>query len=210
MELLDRSTEMRDFFASRCDDYDSVHEEYMPTKTLLADALPDNVCRILDVGAGTGLELFSLFNRFPHAEVTAVDICPEMLARLARRPFADRVRCICGDFFTADIGTGYDAVISTSALHHFAPEEKEQLYRRILNTLRPGGIFLNSDYIAINSQDEANRFAFYHNNDGSIPHIDTPLTPEHEHRLLIAAGFADVTVEPTPRDNYRLFTAKRL
>lgn len=209
MDVLDRNTELRDFFASRCDDYDSVHEEYMPTKTLLTDALPPNVRRILDVGAGTGLELFALFNRFPHAEVTAVDICPEMLARLARRPFADRVRCICGDFFTADLGTGYDAVISTSALHHFFPEEKGRLYRRLFDTLRPGGILLNSDYIAISDQDEADRFALYRGNDGSIPHIDTPLTPEHEHELLAAVGFADVTVAPTPRDNYRLFTAKR-
>lgn len=209
MDLLNRNTEMRDFFASRCDDYDSVHEEYMPTKTLLTDALPANVCRILDIGAGTGLELFALFTRFPHAEVTAVDICQEMLDRLALRPFADRVKCVCGDFFTADLGAGYDAVISTSALHHFAPEEKGLLYRRILSTLRPGGIFLNSDYIAINDQDEANRFAFYRNNDGSIPHIDTPLTPEHEQALLIDAGFVGVTVNPTPRSNYRLFSAQR-
>lgn len=209
MELLDRNAEMRDFFASRCDVYDSVHEEYMPTKTLLTDALPADTCRILDIGAGTGLELFAFFSRFPNAEVTAVDICTEMLARLAERPFADRVRCICGDFFTADLGKGYDAVISTSALHHFAPEDKVQLYRRIFDVLRPGGIFLNSDYIALNSRDEANRFAFYRDNDGSIPHIDTPLTPEHEHRLLIAAGFADVTADPTPRSNYLLFSAKK-
>lgn len=209
MDLLNRNTEMRDFFASRCDGYDAVHEEFMPTKTILSDALPEDTCRILDIGAGTGLELFSVFARFPHAEVTAVDICREMLDRLASRPFADRVKCICGDFFIADLGAGYDAVISTSALHHFAPEEKLTLYRRIRETLRPGGIFLNSDYIAISDQDEANRFAFYHKNDGSIPHIDTPLTPEHEHELLIAAGFAEVKVEPTPRNNYRLFSAKR-
>lgn len=209
MELLERNAEMRDFFAQRCDGYDAVHEEFMPTKNVLADALPESACRILDIGAGTGLELFALFSRFPHAEVTAVDICAEMLARLAERPFADRVSCICGDFFTADLGTGYDAVISTSALHHFAPEDKVQLYRRIFNALRPGGVFLNSDYIAISSRDEANRFAFYRNNDGSVPHIDTPLTPEHEHRLLIAAGFVGVTAAPTSRNNYLLFSAKR-
>ena len=67
MELLDRNAEMRDFFASRCDVYDSVHEEYMPTKTLLTDALPADTCRILDIGAGTGLELFAFFSRFPNA-----------------------------------------------------------------------------------------------------------------------------------------------
>jgi len=207
MNLQERNKEMREFFARRIDDYDAVHEEFLPTKNVLTEALPQDTHRILDIGAGTGLELFALFQRFPYAEVTAVDICAEMLARLAERPFADRVKCICGDFFTADLGTGYDAVISTSALHHFTPEDKLLLYRRIFDALRPSGIFLNSDYIAISSRDEANRFAFYRDNIGNIPHIDTPLTPEHEHRLLSAAGFTNVTAEPTPRGNYLLFRA---
>lgn len=207
MNLQKRNKEMQDFFARRVDGYDDVHEEFLPTKNVLTEALPENTCRILDMGAGTGLELFALFSRFPRAEVTAVDICAEMLARLAERPFAARVTCICGDFFTADLGTGYDAVISTSALHHFTPEDKLILYRRIFDVLRPGGTFLNSDYVALSSREEADRFAAYQNNDGSIPHVDTPLTPEHEHRLLITAGFVDVTAEPTPRSNYLLFRA---
>ena len=207
MNLQKRNEEMRAFFALRIDGYDAVHEEFLPTKNVLTEAMPQDAHRILDIGAGTGLELFALFARFPHAEVTAVDICTEMLSRLAERPFAARVKCVCGDFFTTDLGTGYDAVISTSALHHFAPKDKLLLYRRILDALHPGGVFLNSDYIALSSQEEADRFAAYRDNDGSIPHIDTPLTPEHEHRLLIAAGFSNVTAEPTPRRNYLLFHA---
>ena len=207
MNLQKRNEEMRAFFALRIDDYDAVHEEFLPTKNVLTEAMPQDAHRILDIGAGTGLELFALFARFPRAEVTAVDICTEMLSRLEERPFAARVKCVCGDFFTADLGTGYDAVISTSALHHFAPKDKLLLYRRILDALHPGGVFLNSDYIALSSQEEADRFAAYRDNDGSIPHIDTPLTPEHEHRLLIAAGFSNVTAEPTPRRNYLIFHA---
>ena len=209
MDLQKRNEDMRRFFAERCDGYDDVHAEFMPTKSAITDALLEGTARILDLGAGTGLELFSLFARFPLAEVTAIDLCAEMLARLAERPFADHVRIICGDFFSADLGVGYDAVISTSALHHFAPADKLMLYRRIFAALRAGGLFINSDYIADSSESEARQFSLYRENDGTIPHIDTPLTAEHEHELLIAAGFTAVTADPVDRDNYLLFRAQK-
>ncbi len=209
MDLQERNEDMRRFFAERCDRYDNVHAEFMPTKSAITAALPDGSVRILDLGAGTGLELFSLFARFPRAEVTAIDLCAEMLARLAERPFADRVSIICGDFFTADLGTGYDAVISTSALHHFTSNDKLMLYRRVFSALRAGGIFINSDYIADSAESEARQFLLYRENDGTVPHIDTPLTAEHEHELLIAAGFTAVTAEPLERSNYLLFRAHK-
>lgn len=209
MDLKTRAEEMRSFFDRKIDTYDEVHAAFAETKKLLTDGLPDGTKTVLDLGAGTGLELIPLFERFPDIRVTAVDVSPKMLAVLAERPFADRVRIVCGDFFTADFGGPFDAVVSTSALHHFPPREKEELYRRIRGCLRPGGVFLNSDKVSPDRRAEAEALAEYEADPARWPHMDTPLAPSTETELLENAGFRQVFIAPTDRDNYRLFTAVR-
>lgn len=211
MDLTGRAEEMRAFFDRKADGYDDVHLSFMETKRALTDALPDGVSRVLDLGGGTGLELFPLFARFPEAEVTVIDVSPGMLAALAERPFTVHVRAVCGDFFKTDFGGPYDAVISTSALHHFEPGDKRTLYRKVFDCLTPGGLFLNSDKISENRQAEADAFAFYraHRDTGEYAHLDTPLAPSTEVRLLEDAGFRRITLSLTDRDNYRLFRGEK-
>lgn len=131
MNLYERNQKQRNFFNEKIDHYDRVHETYMETKKAIADSLDKDTKKILDLGAGTGLELIHLFELFPNASVTVVDISENMLSELAKRDFANQVVTICGDFFEVDFGDNYDAVVSTSALHHFKPEEKQLLYRKI-------------------------------------------------------------------------------
>lgn len=211
MNLTERAIDMRVFFDRKADGYDDVHRSFMETKTALTEALPDGTRRVLNLGGGTGLELFPLFERFPDAVVTVIDVSEKMLDALRRRPFADRVRPVPGDFFEVDFDSDYDAVISTSALHHFEPDDKLILWRKIYGCLRLGGLFLNADKISADRQAEADAFAFYRKNKGSenYPHIDTPLAPSTEVRLLEDAGFRNVTVTLTDRDNYRLFRGEK-
>ncbi len=208
-DLTARNDDLRRFFAERVATYDDVHTPFIPTKNALTERLPEGTRRVLDLGAGTGLELIALFDRFPDAAVTAVDLSEEMLAQLRARPFADRVTCICGSFFDADLGEGYDAVISTSALHHFTPAQKVDLYTRVRACLRPGGLFLNSDYIAETDAEEAMLADRLRDNDGSYAHVDTPLTIPHECEALRNADFARIAVAPVERESYRLFVASR-
>ena len=102
MNLTERAIDMRVFFDRKADGYDDVHRSFMETKTALTEALPDGTRRVLDLGGGTGLELFPLFERFPDAVVTVIDVSEKMLDALCRRPFADRVRPVPGDFFEVD------------------------------------------------------------------------------------------------------------
>jgi len=81
MELLKRNEEMRDFFNEKADGYDDVHLKMMDNKIAITALLPEKVERVLDLGAGTGLELIPLFERFPQAHVTVVDISAEMLKK---------------------------------------------------------------------------------------------------------------------------------
>lgn len=60
----------------------------METKKTLADNLDKDTSKILDLGAGTGLELIHLFEIYPNASVTVIDISENMLNELSKRAFA--------------------------------------------------------------------------------------------------------------------------
>lgn len=195
------------FFDNKIDEYDKTHEVFMKTKNELTKNLDDNVNNILDLGAGTGLELIELYKKHPMVKVTAIDISPKMLERLKERDFSSNVKTICGNFFKVDFGNNYDAVISTSALHHFLMKDKLILYKKIYDSLKNGGVFLNSDKIVNTNQEEIDAINYYNEFIEIKPHVDTPLSIEHETLILEKANFKDITVQEVDKDNYRLFKA---
>ncbi len=207
MDLEERNRSMQSFFNEKANEYDAVHAKLMNTKDALTATIPTHAKKILDLGVGTGLELFDLFSRVPDARVTGIDISEGMLAHLAERSFADRVRVICGNFFTVDFGNGYDAVISSSALHHFTAKDKMLLYRKIFESLAPNGMFLNADCIANTLDEEAAALSNYEQNKDRESHIDTPLAKESEEQLIRAVGFADVSITDLENPRYKLLVA---
>lgn len=209
MNLTKRNEEMRDFFNEKADGYDDVHLPMMANKAVIAETLPDGVRSVLDLGAGTGLELIPLFERFPQARVRAVDISIEMLNGLKQRPFADKLDVVCGDFFAVDFGDGYDAVISSAALHHFDGPEKARLYAKIFTCLKPGGMFVNSDRCLNTLKEQEARFREFRENGHNYRHFDTPLCVDSEREILQSAGFVDFAVRDLD-DRYKLLAAKKL
>ncbi|MBQ9806988.1 MAG: class I SAM-dependent methyltransferase [Clostridia bacterium] len=209
MKLEERNQSMRTFFNEKADGYDAVHAKLMDTKNALTAAIPTQAKRFLDLGIGTGLELFDLFERIPDAQVTGIDISEGMLEILKSRPFADRLTVINGNFFDVDFGNGYDAVISSSALHHFPAEDKAILYKQIFCALKPNGWFLNSDCICNTKQEETEAFAHYEANKLIEAHIDTPLSVQTETNLLQAAGFSSLHFTDLENPRYKLLIAKK-
>lgn len=210
MNLQERNQKVRAFFNEKIDTYDDVHKEFMQTKTVLADNLDKDVKRILDLGAGTGLELIHLFELFPKADVTVIDITENMLDKLKQRSFADHVTTICGDFFEVPFGEKYDAVISTSALHHFKKEEKMKLYKKIFECLRNNGEFINCDYIALTQEIEDEQLYELEHNMDDDKHIDIPLTVENELEILKTVGFEDVIATNVDKESYSLIKARKI
>ena len=207
MDLQGRNQKQREFFNSKIDTYDLDHSEFMKTKEAITENLEENVERILDLGAGTGLELISLFEKYPNVKVTVIDISENMLDKLKTRSFANQVTIICGDFFETDFGQDYDAVISTSALHHFKQVEKAILYKKIFDCLKEDGYFINCDRIALTDEFQASQLYLLENEIDKHKHIDTPITVENELYLLKETGFKLITLSDVDKEEYKLIKA---
>ncbi len=210
MNLYERNKRVMDFFDEKIDTYDDVHREFMQSKKSLIDALNGDVKKVLDLGAGTGLELIYLFQKYPNCHVTVIDISKKMLDKLKQRDFANNVDTICGDFFKVPFGNDYDAVISTSALHHFKKEEKKVLYCKILGCLKENGYFINCDYIAQSQNIEDEQLYKLEHNFDDYKHIDIPLTVDHELEVLKETGFEDIATNNVDLERYKLIKARKL
>ena len=207
MNRADRNRQMLEFFAQRAADYDAVHLLMMDNKRAITQALLGSPRCILDLGVGTGLELIPLFERFPEAHVTGIDLAQPMLDELKKRGFASRVTVQRGDFFEVPFGEGYDAAISSAALHHFTEADKALLYAKVFCALKPGGQWINTDRFAATQQEQDAGFCAYALNPNAQPHMDTPLTLDNEYRLLSDAGFCSIEILPLKDPRYRLMTA---
>lgn len=198
--------EMSDFFTKRLDDYEEHMSIWEKSYQIFAEMLPAECRKILDLGCGTGMELERIWQRNPNVEVTGVDLCQNMLDKLLKKHSDKRLTTVCEDYFQYDPGQDkWDAVISFESLHHFLPERKRELYRKVYNSLKRGGIFLSGDYIACCDEEEEilrqvylkkrKQFAIP---DQSFVHFDIPLTLEHEKELLQGAGFVIEEVRDNP------------
>ena len=198
--------EMSDFFMKRLDDYEEHMSNWEESYRIFAENLPLRCENILDLGCGTGLELDKIWQINPQIEVTGVDLCADMLAKLLAKHHDKPLTTICEDYFQYDFGRGkWDTVISFESLHHFLPERKRALYRKIYESLKVGGIFLLGDYIASCDEEEALLRGVYleKRKQSGIPderfvHFDIPLTLEHETELIQGAGFVIEKVLDNP------------
>jgi SAM-dependent methyltransferase len=108
-------------------------------RELAADSPPH---RILDLGSGTGTGTFALLQRFPDAEVTAMDISAALLDHLTGRArvlgLADRVRAIPADLDAAWPALDpVDLAWASASLHHMA--DPDRILTHVRAALRPGG-----------------------------------------------------------------------
>ena len=210
MNLKERNDSNRNFFNRVVDiDYDKKHLEFMEGKTKISTLLDNDVKKVLDLGAGTGLELIPIFEKFPDIEITVVDLTEKMLAVLKER-FKDKdINIIRGDFFEVDLGGNYDAVISSAALHHFDEKDKLALFKKAYDALKKGGQFINNDHYAASQEEQDRLLDEYISNPNLRAHMDTPLTIDNEKRLLELAGFKDVNSLEEKNKKYQLVYARK-
>ena len=131
--------------------YDQTIRKFIPGyEEVLARAADEiagvNAEHVLDLGAGTGAFAERILERNARATVELLDVDAEMLAqaRVRLKRFGRRARFRQQSFH--DSLPGCDAAAASLALHHVpVMEDKAELYRRICETLAPGGVLVNAD-----------------------------------------------------------------
>jgi tRNA (cmo5U34)-methyltransferase len=195
---------MSDFFTQRVDGYDNhminnvvgCKEGY----TKMAELLPRTAFNLLDLGCGTGLELDEIFKTHPNIKVTGVDLTKAMLDVLKQKHPNKDLTLIHASYFDYDFGIErFDAIISFQTMHHYSHEQKIKLYSRAYSALKPGGKYIECDYMVIEQKDED--FYFKENErirkeqnipDGEFYHYDTPCTIDNQLKMLRIAKFEKV------------------
>jgi O-methyltransferase domain len=113
--------------------------------------LPASPRALLDIGGGHGSYSARLVERYPTLTATVLDL-PGSAAigreLIASAGLADRVLFRDGDATTAELGSGYDAVLCFNIVHHLTPEDAAALFRRIGCALNPGGTLAVLDVFA--------------------------------------------------------------
>ena len=118
------------------------------------------VGNLLDLGAGDGLASAEVMKHQPVQSVTLTDFSDPFLDA-ARERFADSdldVEFVAGDFRENDWHPAveargpFDMVVSRFAIHHIPDEMKKSLYGKVLEWLKPGGMFVQIEHTASPSE----------------------------------------------------------
>jgi tRNA (cmo5U34)-methyltransferase len=191
------------FFDNRVDTYEDHMKEnrtYEAEQMQLSyqfDETSDPV-EILDLGAGTGMEIEYILRRAPNARFLCIDLSAAMLAKLCEKytHLGDQIETVKASYFDYDFGEGrFDYVVAASTMHHWLYADKLDLYRRIHRALKPGGRFIDHDYIVAPEQEYAllDRYLRLRESgqlrDDTAYHIDIPFSMWTERRVLREAGF---------------------
>lgn len=110
--------------------------------------------KVLDLACGPGSVTKRVLDRFPAATVVALDIDP-LLLHLAAGAFATdaRVEIVSRNLDDAGwadgLGDGFDAVLTTTAMHWLSAEALQRVYEGVARILKPGGVFANADWMTI-------------------------------------------------------------
>jgi len=107
----------------------------------------------LDLGSGDGPLAGLILERFPRSTARLVDFSIPMIDLGHRKlaQFAKRYKYVEWDLnlghWPTQLEGPFDAVVSSSALHHLEDTRKQWLFYQIFNQLVPGGWFANFDFL---------------------------------------------------------------
>jgi len=118
-------------------------------------ACPAGVASLLDLGCGDGVLGRLLMERYPAAQGVFVDFSEPMLDAAREKVDTARAKIIQADLrepawwdALPRAAVPFDVIVSGYAIHHLSNERKQELYRQIFYLLKPGGVFVNIDYVA--------------------------------------------------------------
>ena len=123
-------------------EYDELEEVVAEAASAVAAA------RILDLGSGTGETARRVLERHVGASIVLVDSSAEMLTAAREALAKDRIESVLVQRLEDPLPAGpFDLVVSALAVHHLESADKQVLFRRIAEVLRPGGRFVLADVV---------------------------------------------------------------
>jgi phosphoethanolamine N-methyltransferase len=150
---------------------------------------------ILDIGCGTGGPTIVLAGETGATAVIGIDVQSKLL-QLAWEYARDAGVVEKVEFRLVDPGplpfadNSIDVVFSKDALAHFA--DKTAIYREILRVLRPGGIFLASDWLGGENTATSPEWARFIE---LSKHVMTMKTAAEAEAMMVAVGFMNVSTK---------------
>lgn len=114
--------------------------------------LPVTARRLLDVGGGHGLHAINFCSRYPDLSATILD-WPQTRkiaeANITAAGMDQRVSFREGDFWTDDLGSGYDVALLFNIIHMYLPDKNIELLQKVGGALNPGGVIVIMDQMAL-------------------------------------------------------------
>ena len=133
----------------------AVHPHYREIQDAILVRLPGEAPAepfVVDLGGGSGRLIELVLDRWPKATGLVLDQSEAFLALAERRlsRFGPRAACLKArlqDDWPSLLPQQPAAIVSTSAIHHLEPAEKQALYRQCCGALADGGVLLNGDEV---------------------------------------------------------------
>lgn len=145
-------------------DFDVNIRQLLPRYDEMLEAIscciPPNSQRVLELGCGTGELSLLILKHYPSVQLVAIDYSPRMIefaqSKLEKAGYGQQWTGIEGDFGDwandqLSVGKGFDACVSSLAIHHLRDEMKLKLFRKISESLGLGGVFWNADPVLAES-----------------------------------------------------------
>jgi cyclopropane fatty-acyl-phospholipid synthase-like methyltransferase len=106
----------------------------------------------LDVGGGHGSHAINFCNHYPNLSATILDwpqtrkIAEE---NITASGMDQRVSFQEGDFWTDELGSGYDVALLFNIIHMYLPDKNIDLIQKVGGALNPGGVIVIMDQMAL-------------------------------------------------------------
>lgn len=112
--------------------------------------------RLLDLGGGPGTYAIHFCRQNPELRAMICDLpTTRSFAEqtVARFQLSDRIQFVAGDFETGDLPAGFDVAWLSHVLHGVGPKTCEEILKKAMGTLEPGGMILVQEFVLDNSKD---------------------------------------------------------
>jgi predicted O-methyltransferase YrrM len=122
--------------------------QHAPTVVAALDV--SSVCRVLDVGGGSGAYAMAFARAKADLQAVVFDlpgVVPLAQQYIDRSGFSDRVRVVAGDYDVDALGSGFDLVFLSAILHGNSPARNRALLAKSAAALVPDGRVVVQDFI---------------------------------------------------------------